>query len=209
MPELSQLGLFWVATLVLNLTPGPDIMYIVANGMSRGAKAGALSASGVGVGAIFHVVLAAVGITAILQTSELAFDVVRLLGASYLIWIGFKQLQNSASGLEVGESNAESNWTYFNRGLITNILNPKVALFFIAFLPQFISIDSGSVITQILVLGLLFTANSLLINIVIGISAGKAGQRLMQSHNFANWINRISGFVLIGLGVRLFLLEKS
>ncbi|MBE7635222.1 LysE family transporter [Sneathiella sp. P13V-1] len=209
MPELSQLWLFWVATMVLNLTPGPDIMYIVANGMSRGAKAGAFSASGVGAGAVFHVVLAAVGITAILQASEVAFDIVRLMGAGYLIWIGFKQLKSTVSGFGMGEVSADSDWTYFKRGLITNILNPKVALFFIAFLPQFISVENGNVIVQILVLGLLFTVNSLFINIVIGIGAGKAGQRLMQSQNFANWINRISGFVLIGLGIRLFLLEKN
>ncbi len=209
MPELSQLALFWIATLVLNLTPGPDIMYIVANGMSRGARAGALSATGVGVGAVFHVVLAAVGITAILQTSNLAFDIIRLMGASYLIWIGVKQLKGSAPGIAQEDVQIESGWAYFNRGLITNVLNPKVALFFIAFLPQFISLEAGSVVFQILVLGMMFTINSLLINIVIGIGAGKAGQRLMQSQNFSKWINRISGFVLIGLGIRLFLTEKS
>ena len=209
MPELSQIGLFWIATILLNLTPGPDIMYIVANGMSRGARAGAMSAAGVGTGALFHVGLAAVGVTALLHASDIAFDVVRFLGAAYLIWIGFQQLKSSLPGFTPENTVADNSWAYFNRGLVTNVLNPKVALFFMAFLPQFISPEAGDVVFQIFILGLLFTVNSMLINILIGIGAGKAGHRLMKNQKFASWINRISGMVLIALGIRLFFIEKN
>ncbi|MBO6826719.1 MAG: LysE family translocator [Sneathiella sp.] len=208
-PELANLWLFLGAVLILNLTPGPDMMYCAANGLSQGARAGFTSAVGVGFGAIFHSALAAVGITALIAASDIAFDVIRIFGAVYLIWMGYRQLRAPAAQATSVLLPRRSQKSIFTRGLITNILNPKVALFFIAFLPQFISVEHGNPAMQIMFLGALVGISGTLINGSVGAFAGRASTYMSARYNIGNWISKFSGGVMILLGVRLFFMEKS
>jgi len=209
-PELTNLWLFLGAVLILNVTPGPDMMYCAANGLSHGARAGFTSAVGVGFGAVFHSTLAAVGITAVIAASDMAFDVIRILGALYLLWMGYKQLRAPAQAATTTAMLPQrSQKAIFTRGLITNMLNPKVALFFIAFLPQFISVELGNPALQIMFLGALVGISGTLINGMVGAFAGRASNYMSAKYNIGGWISKISGGVMILLGIRLFFLEKS
>jgi len=208
-PELTTLWFFLGAVLILNVTPGPDMMYCAANGLAQGARAGFTSAVGVGFGAIFHSTLAAVGITALIAASEIAFDAIRILGALYLLWMGYRQLRAPVQTVNTAPQPLRSQKAIFTRGLVTNILNPKVALFFIAFLPQFISVEAGNPALQIMFLGALVGLTGTLINGMVGAFAGRASSYMSAKYNIGSWINKFSGGVMILLGVRLFFMEKS
>ncbi len=205
----SQFALFVVATLALNLTPGPDMVYAAANGMQRGMKAGIVSASGIGCGALVHAAFAAVGISAIIAASDTAYDILRIGGGGYLIWVGIKSFKEGGRTFSDLACEALPYRSLFVRGLITNILNPKVALFFIAFLPQFVRPESGNVAAQIFLLGCFIGISGTVINGLVGIFAGGAGRILLQNPLSARWISRISGSLIIALGARLFFMEKN
>jgi threonine/homoserine/homoserine lactone efflux protein len=155
MPEKTAFLTFLVAALALNLAPGPDMLYVIGRSVGQGRKAGVVSALGIFAGCWAHILAAAVGIAALLRSSPMAFNVVRYLGAAYLLYLGVKMIAQR-SRLETQQLPSESLSNIFRQGVITNVLNPKVALFFLAFLPQFVDARRGSVALQILFLGVVF-----------------------------------------------------
>src|SRR6187200_480905 len=157
-PEMPDIALFIIAATLLAIAPGPDVIYVLTRGVAQGPRAGIAAALGFATGCIFHTVLAAVGVAALIRSSELAFDIVRYAGAAYLVWIGIQALRHRSSFSVEGASDARALATIYKQSVIGNILNPKVTLFFLAFLPQFVNAEAGSVGVglQMGMLGLVF-----------------------------------------------------
>lgn len=208
---IHDLALFVVSGLLLNITPGQDVAFIVSRGASHGWKRGAVAALGVGTGCFVHVFSAALGLSAILATSATAFTVVKLAGAAYLLWIGATMILGSGNGkpAKKAEYLRISKRRIFTQGFLTNALNPKVALFFLAFLPQFVSVDAPSKPLALLVLGIVFTINGTLVNLCYAWSASRVSALFNGGGRYAAWIKRVAGTLFIGLGVRLALVEAQ
>lgn len=203
MLDLHTLAAFVGAGLLLNLTPGPDVLYIVGRSLSQGRLAGVVSALGISAGCLFHVAAAALGLSTLMLALPLAFDAVRYAGAAYLVWLGVRALTSRAGALAVQSLAPVSLWAIFRQGMITNALNPKVAIFFVAFLPQFTDAARGSLALQFVVLGLIFIANGLLVCVGYALAAGWLGGWLTSRYDIHTWLNRTMGVLFIGLGVRL------
>jgi threonine/homoserine/homoserine lactone efflux protein len=200
-PEMPVLGLFVVAAIVLLLTPGPAVLYIVARSVEQGRLAGLVSALGVHVGTLVHVAAAALGVSALLVSSALAFDVVKYLGALYLVYLGVRKLigrDRSAGGQALPPRSLRR---LFGQGVVVNVLNPKTALFFLAFLPQFVDVSKGAVGVQILVLGMIFVALGVLSDGLYAVAAGTAGAWLKREGRLLRAERYVSGSVFVGLGV--------
>lgn len=161
MEDYALIG-FIVASLIVLLIPGPGVLYVIARSLTQGQKAGLLSVLGLSVGALVHVAAATLGLSAILLTSATAFNMVKILGAGYLIYIGLREIFKTRSNTKIDLGEIHSTHRLFIDGVIVSIFNPKIALFFIAFLPQFISPDAASLSQQILLLGLLYVALALI-----------------------------------------------
>lgn len=201
---VQHLGLFVVSGLLLNLTPGQDTFYILGRTLSQGRAAGLMSALGISAGCLVHTLLAAFGVSAILATSPIAFQVVKYAGAAYLIWLGVKMLLDSRAGaVEMVEFTPDRSLAIFRAGLLTNVLNPKVALFFMAFLPQFVAPDASSRILSLLFLGLVFVVNGLVWCCVLVWGASSLSTQLRARQGAGTWLKRLAGMVFVGLGVRL------
>jgi threonine/homoserine/homoserine lactone efflux protein len=200
-PEASRLGLFVVAAIVLLLTPGPAVLYIVTRSVAQGRLAGLVSALGVHVGTLVHVAAAALGVSALLLSSALAFDIVKYLGALYLIYLGVRKLagwDQPARGQAIAPHSLRR---LFGQGVVVNVLNPKTALFFLAFLPQFVDVTRGAVGFQILVLGLIFVALGMISDGLYALAAGTAGAWLKRDGRLLRVERYVSGGVFVGLGV--------
>jgi len=206
---LSNLGLFLVAALALNLAPGPDMLYVMANGLRGGPRCGVVAALGIGGGALIHGAAAALGVSALIATSPLAFDLLRYAGAAYLAWLGIKAIREPGATLEAAWPGSSRLWPIFFQGVVTNVLNPKVALFFLAFLPQFAEPSRGSVGVQVLFLGLLFNTSGTIVNIAVGLGASGIGRRLATAPLFARVQRWVCGVVFIGLACRLLAGERA
>lgn len=193
---------FFVASLALNLAPGPDMTYVAARALAQGRRAGIISALGIFVGCWFHIGAAAAGIAVLLQTVPQAYTVVRIAGAIYLIYLGVGLIVRAGSASAPAAPGRTSELAMFRQGVLTNVLNPKVALFFLAFLPQFIDPSRGPVALQTLGLGLFFDTSGTLVNMGVAITAARAGGALQSARGRA-WMQRVSGTVLVGLGARL------
>jgi threonine/homoserine/homoserine lactone efflux protein len=213
---LESLLLFAAAGLLLNLTPGPDVLYIVSNALRGGARAGVVAALGITAGCFVHIVAATVGVSALLAASSLAFTVLKWLGAAYLVFVGVRLLFSkvqSAIKLEaapVDSTLATGRISYKNiflRGFWTNALNPKVALFFLAFLPQFIAPTVEHKSLAFLGLGLLFTFNGLWVNIGWGVAAAWLAARADVVQRGMHWLDRVAGALFIGFGIQLALTD--
>ncbi len=204
---------FWVfvlAALLLNLTPGNDMLYVAARSTGQGMRAGIISALGIMVGCMVHIFLAMVGLSAIIAKSALAFEIIKFIGAGYLIFLGIKALATKKAKLNIeNENKKESLKKIFWQGVLTNVLNPKVALFFLAFLPQFINLNGTNTSWQILFLGSWFNVQGTLINIIVALLFGKIGSWLSNSSRFILLQQRITGIVLIGLGIKVALTSKQ
>jgi len=205
MPDLPQLLLFIAAGWLLNFTPGPDVLYIVSHGLRSGARAGMVAALGIISGCFVHVFAAAAGLSALLATSATAFTVLKWVGAAYLLWMGVKLLFSSGGRLSLGEGSPPETelWAVWRRGFLTNVLNPKVALFFLAFVPQFIRPDTAHPALSFLVLGVLFNLNSLPVNLGYAWLAAWAARRLHTLQRAMGWMDRAAGALFIGFGLRL------
>jgi len=208
MPDSTQLLMFIAAGWLLNLTPGPDVLYIVSSALRRGVRAGLVAALGIVSGCFVHVFAAALGVGALLATSATAFAVLKWAGAAYLGWMGLKLLlaRGGAPVLPVaGEpvAPAPDLWRVYRQGFLTNVLNPKVALFFLAFVPQFISPGTDDKLSAFLLLGLLFNINSLPINFGYAWLAGWASRRVGAVHRAMHWMDRAAGVMFLGFGLRL------
>jgi threonine/homoserine/homoserine lactone efflux protein len=200
-PEASLLGLFVAAAIVLLVTPGPAVLYIVARSVEQGRWAGLVSALGVHVGTLVHVVAAALGVSALLASSALAFDIVKYLGAVYLIYLGVRKLVGWDQRADGEVSAPRSLRRLFAQGVVVNILNPKTALFFLAFLPQFVDASKGAVGLQILTLGLIFVALGVISDGLYAIVAGTAGSWLKRGGRLLRIERYVTGGVFVGLGV--------
>lgn len=207
---IHDIALFIVSGLLLNITPGQDVAYIVSRGAGLGWRGGAIAALGVGTGCFVHVFAASLGLSALLATSATAFTVVKLAGAGYLIWIGLTMWRgNNGNGKETCSTQRPSLRRIFTQGFLTNALNPKVALFFLAFLPQFVSADSTTKPLAFLLLGVLFTINGTMVNLGWAWFAARAARLLKGGGRFSVWIKRIAGTLFIGLGIRLALAKAA
>ena len=209
MPDLPQLLLFIAAGWLLNLTPGPDVLYIVTNALRSGVRAGIVAALGIVSGCFVHVFAAAIGLSALLATSATAFTVLKWIGAAYLLWMGVRLLFSKATPLDLRAGQVEPDLRrVFYRGFLTNVLNPKVALFFLAFVPQFIAPDAPHKALAFLWLGLIFNINSLPINFGYAWLAAWAARRVHAVQRAMHWMDRTAGLLFIGFGLKLALTDN-
>lgn len=221
MPDAHHLLLFVAAGLLLNLTPGPDVLYIATHGLRQGFRAGAAAAIGVAAGCFVHILAAAAGVSALLATSAQAFTVLKLAGAAYLLWVGLRLLRQPV-GIDMKtiakddrmalEYQGKSSREVFSGGFWTNALNPKVALFFLAFVPQFIAPESSDKALHFVLLGLLFNFNGLLINLGWAGAAAwmrrglaRTGARLAR---LTRGLDRAAGAMFVAFGVKLALTDR-
>lgn len=203
--------LFIISGLLLNLMPGPDTLFIMTKSAAQGWKAGVVASLGICSGVYVHIFAAAFGLSALLATSATAFVLVKLIGAAYLIYLGWVTLRQTAQT----STNALPNQSHqpllmiYRQGFLTNALNPKVALFFLAFVPQFISADSSHTILAFLVLGTVFDINSLIWCCSVALFTAFASERLQVGQQLKAWLNKVVGVLFIGLGIRLAVSAQS
>lgn len=226
MPDAQHLLLFIAAGFLLNLTPGPDVLYIVSNALRAGARAGVVAGLGITAGCFVHVFAAAVGVSALLAASATAFTVLKWVGAAYLVWVGGKLLLARAAPVgwagaatpavpvpgcaarsaAYSGGKASSLWAVFRGGFLTNVLNPKVAIFFLAFVPQFIAPEAGNEALAFVLLGTLFNVNSIAVN-----SGWALGAAWLARHGAVqrgmHWLDRVAGAMFIGFGLKLALTD--
>jgi threonine/homoserine/homoserine lactone efflux protein len=208
MIEPAKFVLFVGVSWALIIAPGPDMLYVITRGVAHGRKAGILSAIGVVCGILVHTTAAAFGLTLLLQTSALAFLVVKFIGATYLIYLGIKTWrEKSTFQLQTPVPSAKSS-ALFWQGVLSNVLNPKIAIFFLAFLPQFVDKGSSQVTLQMVILGSTFACFGLCFLLIVGYFSGSMGSWLVQRPKYAQFFQRLAGGILIGLGIRLALTEK-
>jgi threonine/homoserine/homoserine lactone efflux protein len=201
---IDNLALFVVAGLLLNITPGPDVVYIVTNALRNGFKSGAVAALGIVAGCFVHILGAAIGLGALIAASATLFAVLKYIGAAYLVYIGVRMLfSRSPSALAGGEMPKQGLGQTFWRGFATNALNPKVALFFLAFVPQFIAHDAPNKALAFLLLGLLFNLNSLWVNIGWAAVAAWLAEHAAPVRNTMHLIERGAGLLFVGFGLKL------
>jgi len=199
----QHLALFIASGLLLNITPGQDTMYIIGRSVSQGRRAGLLSVLGISSGCVVHTLAAAFGVSAILATSAQAFLVIKLAGAAYLVYLGARMLLDRSRELTVGRFERDSDWAIFRDGFFSNVLNPKTALFFLAFLPQFVDPTAASKTLAFLFLGAVFIFNGTLWCLVLALGASAAARRLRAAPSASTLIRRATGALFVGLGVRL------
>jgi threonine/homoserine/homoserine lactone efflux protein len=201
-PGAANLGLFVSAALVLLLIPGPAVLYIVGRSVEQGRLAGFVSDLGIHTATLVHVAAAALGLSAILASSALAFSVVKYAGAAYLIWLGLKKIFGRIEAPDIDVASQGNGYARLYRdGFIVNLLNAKTALFFLAFLPQFVEVSRGHVAMQIAFLGLLFTLLGFITDGCYALAAGTAGNWLKRSRGYLKFERYVSGVLFIGLGL--------
>jgi threonine/homoserine/homoserine lactone efflux protein len=199
-PDLSTLAIFAAASLALAVVPGPAVLYIVAQSVDQGRFAGLVSALGIGVGGLVHVVAATIGLSSLLASSATAFTVVKYVGAAYLILLGIRRLLTREKAGEEFARPPRAHRRIFGDGVVVNVLNPKTALFFLAFLPQFVDPDAAAAPIQILGLGLVFVAIALFSDSVWALAAGTLGGWLRRSRWYLGVKRWVTGTVFVGLG---------
>ena len=215
MTGIHDLGLFIAAGLLLNVTPGPDMAYIAARGGAGGFRAGMAATLGITAGCMVHTLAAAAGLSVLLATSAAAFGVVKWCGAAYLLYAGIRLVAASIRASREGDGNAgvapppASAARIFREALVINALNPKVALFFLAFLPQFIDADAPSKALAFIALGCVFNFNSLFVNLPVAWLAARAGRRVRAHGATARWLTGAVGGLFVLLAARLATLERS
>jgi len=200
----QNLPLFVVSGLLLNMTPGQDTLYIVGRSVAQGRRAGVLSVLGITSGCVVHTLAAAFGLSAILATSATAFRAVKFAGAAYLIYLGLRMLVARPSVTEpAAELPRDRSWAIYRAGFMTNVLNPKVALFFMAFLPQFVDPAAPSKLAAFLVLGAVFMFNGTLWCLLLVWSAAAISRRLRTNRSTGTIVTRAAGAMFVGLGAKL------
>ena len=202
----DQFAGFLAASLLITATPGPDNLLVLSIGASRGRKLGVAFGLGCGLGCLSHTLLASLGISALIAASPWAFLALKLAGGAYLVYLGWQALRSSGHiGLQSAGDVPAGALTLFGKGLLANAINPKVVMFFLAFLPQFVVADRGDAPLQILQLGLVFTLQAALLFGLLGFFAGHVGRWLQRHGNAGLWLDRIAGTVFVGLGLKLLL----
>jgi threonine/homoserine/homoserine lactone efflux protein len=200
-PDAANLALFAVAALALLVVPGPAVIYVVARSIHQGRRAGLASVLGIHVGTLVHIAAATAGLSALLVSSSIAFTAVKIAGAVYLIALGLWTLFSRRPEAEVALGGEQNLRRAFAQGIVVNVLNPKTALFFLAFLPQFVDADTSHPAVQIAVLGILFALLGLVTDSLWAVAAGTAGGLLRRSRRFVRGQRYVTGTVYVGLGV--------
>jgi threonine/homoserine/homoserine lactone efflux protein len=200
---MPDVALFIVASALLAIAPGPDVIYVLTRAVSQGRKAGIAAALGFASGCIFHTVLAAVGVAALIRSSELAFDLVRYAGAAYLIWIGIQALRHRSAFSIEGASDAKALAAIYKQSVIGNMLNPKVTLFFLAFLPQFVNAQAGNVGLQMALLGVIFMGVTIVVFGAVAVFAAMIGDWIRRKPTIGERLNVFAGITFIALGIRV------
>lgn len=200
---------FLLASIALNLTPGLDTFYILTRSGREGHAVGLAAAVGINAGCIVHTLAAVLGISAILMTSALAFTVLKYLGAAYLVWIGLRMLLSRATARQPTETRGRGLGAAFRQGMLTNVLNPKVALFFLAFLPQFVSTHAAHPQLGLMLLGLSFIGTGLTWSTVLALMGGRIHRLLTTKLKLGQWMDRLCGTVLLAFGMKLALQQRS
>ena len=202
--DIPGLGLYVAASLALIATPGQDMLYVITRSLAQGRFAGVCSAIGVCLGILVHTALAALGVGAILQASEALFLALKLVGAGYLVYLGLRLLLARESAPEVRAAGARlSPLSLVWQGMLSNVTNPKIVLFFLAFLPQFVDPAGASPTRDLVFLGVVYAVLALPIKVCVGLAAGTLSDRVLRRPGAVTWLNRASGTVLVALGLRL------
>lgn len=213
MTDVQNLGLFILAGWLLNLTPGPDVLYIVSSALRSGAKAGVVAALGITAGCFVHILAAALGVSALLAASSTAFTVLKWAGAAYLFYVGVKLVLSPVKASpefaaeKAIQTSAGALKSIFFKGFFTNALNPKVALFFLAFVPQFIAPNASHPALTFVLLGVLFNVNALPVNVGYALLAAWATRRMGALQRAMHWLDRVAGVMFLGFGAKLALTE--
>lgn len=215
MPTLDTLLAFFGVSLLLGITPGPDNLFVLVQSAQRGWRAGMAVVLGLCVGLVFHTAAVALGLAALFAASATAFSVLKYLGAAYLAWLAWQSLRprgeaasaDAPAAAEVAPAGGA--WRMVGRGMVMNLTNPKVLIFFLAFLPQFADPARGSVAPQIMLLGVVFMLATLLVFGAIALFSGAFGTLLLRSARAQRWLNRAAGLVFLGLAVRLATVSRS
>jgi threonine/homoserine/homoserine lactone efflux protein len=202
-----DLGIFILSSITLNLIPGIDTIYIVSRSLSEGKRAGVISALGISTGSIFHILFAAFGLSALIFSFSYAFSIIKIIGALYLFYLGINMImkKNDDLHVKVHPHKNKDSFLIYKQAILTNVLNPKVALFFMALLPQFISVDSSSKVLSFLFLGSIFLCTGTLWCIFIAIFSSTIVTRFKKEGRSSAWLSKITGMIFILLGVKLFL----
>jgi len=212
MTGIHDLALFVTAGLLLNLTPGPDMAYIAARSAAGGFRDGVAATLGITSGCVVHTVAAALGLSALLATSSAAFTIVKICGAAYLLYIGIRLIASSVRRASVDRERIAvapaSSMRIFREAFVINVFNPKVALFFLAFLPQFIDVDAPAKALSFILLGCVFNFNSLFVNVPVALLASHAGRKLRSAKGVARWMTGALGALFVTLAARLATLER-
>lgn len=205
MPSLDSLTAFLAISILVTLAPGPDNLMVLGQSLARGRLAGFGLALGCALGCFTHTLWAALGVSAALASSPTAFLVLKLAGAAWLAWLGWQALRNAAAPrLEAAAARPAEPWLrYLRRGFVANALNPKVALFFLAFLPQFVRPEAGAATLQMVALGAVFAAQTVLVFGAIALAAGSVGRVLARRPAAGAWLDRGAGLIFLGLALRL------
>lgn len=206
--DLNYWLIFLSASFALNIAPGPDLLFIFTKTVSGGKKVGIAASLGVCTGALFHVVIAAVGLSAILFTSAIAFTFVKIIGVTYLLYLAYQAFTTAGISFEIDKKKAtqihsESAFQAFKQGVLIDILNPKVAIFFMAFLPQFLREGHGSNSYQLLLLGSIVILIAIIVEAVFVLFASKISHQFRENPKYNQWLNRVVGTVFIALGIKL------
>jgi threonine/homoserine/homoserine lactone efflux protein len=208
MVDATHFGLFVAVSWALIIAPGPDMLYVITRGIAHGRRAGILSAAGVVCGILVHTTAAAFGLALILQASANAFLIVKYAGVLYLFYLGIKSFLDKSTFRLENHTPGVSSRMLFWQGVLSNVLNPKIAIFFLAFLPQFVDKGNGSIPLQMVMLGLTFAVFGLCFLILVGYFAGTIGGWLLRRPQYTNILRWCTGGILISLGVRLALTER-
>jgi len=208
MPDANSLLLFMAATIALNVTPGPDMLYVIARSIGQGRAAGIASALGITAGCFVHIFAVTFGLASLMMAVPTAYEIVKFAGATYLIYLGVRTLTTRQSKKAETPIKEASLRTIFLQGVVTNVLNPKVALFFLAFLPQFVNRNSN-VAAQIILLGVLFNTSGTTVNVIVALVASYTGIQFKNRIGSSSMFRWLTGGIFIGLGVRLALFERK
>lgn len=208
--HIQNFYLFFIASLLLNLAPGNDMIYVASRSISQGIKAGMISALGVFIGCFVHILAAVFGLSIIIAKSAFLFELIKYLGAGYLIYLGIKALITKSNfNKDITTLPPVDKWKLLKQGIITNALNPKVALFFLSFLPQFIQVGSSLYKVQLFSLGLWFDLQGTFILIIVAYLLGKTSNFIKNNERFWKIQEKITGIILIGLGIKVALSAKK
>lgn len=208
MLDLEILSAFFITSILLALVPGPDNLFVLTQSMLQGKKAGFIVVLGLCTGLLFHTFMVVMGVSVLFQTSIIAFTTLKIIGALYLLYLAWQLFKSSNSKIETKKSHLIEYKKLYFKGIFMNITNPKVSLFFLAFLPQFTNINLGNISFQMLVLGILFILSTILVFGLIAFFSEKLAKNFNKSNNFQNILNKFTSFIFVVLAIKLLITKQ-